>query len=65
MNKLIKSQEFDSYELDEPSDEERAVSRWATNKASGFKNCVSISMARLVSRMLSCKQTHDFMSAKR
>ncbi|XP_037550550.1 E2F-associated phosphoprotein [Nematolebias whitei] len=26
MNKLIKSQEFDSYELDEPSDEERAVS---------------------------------------
>ncbi|XP_017291167.1 E2F-associated phosphoprotein isoform X2 [Kryptolebias marmoratus] len=26
MNKLDKSQEFDSYELDEPSDEERAVS---------------------------------------
>lgn len=27
MNKLLKTQEFDSYEIEEPSDEERAESR--------------------------------------
>ena len=31
MNKLDKPQEFDSYEIEEPSDEERAESRWETN----------------------------------
>lgn len=32
MNKLIKSQEFESYEIEEPSDEERALSRCETER---------------------------------
>lgn len=35
MNDVMKPQEFDSYEIEEPSDEERAASRWGTGPAGG------------------------------
>lgn len=42
MNKLIKPPDVDSYELEEPSDEERAASRFELIKAS--KNDVALAV---------------------
>lgn len=54
MNRLVKPQEYDSYEIEEPSDEERAESRW--------EEFETISLAwrcganpRLATSMLICK----------
>lgn len=42
MNKLIKLQDIDPYEIEEPSDEERASSRSETFKTASFKNRLAL-----------------------
>lgn len=42
MNKLMKLQESDPYEIEEPSDEERASSRSETFHTASFKNRLAL-----------------------
>lgn len=54
MNRLVKPQEYDSYEIEEPSDEERAESRWEPFGAISLAWRCGANQ-RLATSMLICK----------